>query len=71
MVVRALGFDRMRGRVSRPQDVVEGSEARCHGVLADSSRLAEGASPCLVSFGVDSRRYTPPKEKFEILANST
>lgn len=69
--MRALGLDRMHVRVSPAQNGVEDSEVHCHGVLADSSQSAEGASPCLVSFGVGSRRYTPPKERVEILARST
>ena len=69
MFVRVLGFDRMGYRVCRSQDEVEGSEVRYHGGLADSFRSVGGAFPCLGSFGVEIRRCTLPKDKFEVLAS--
>jgi hypothetical protein len=69
MFVRVLGFDRMGCRVCRSQDEVEGSEVRYHGGLADSFRSVGGAFRCLGSFGVEIRRCTLPKDKFEVLAS--
>ena len=69
MFVKVLGFDRMDCRACRPEDGVEGSEAHCHGDLADSFRLVGGATRFLASFGVGIRQYTPPKDKLEVLAN--
>lgn len=71
MSVQVLGFDRMGCRVCRSQDGVGGSESEAHhrAGLVDSFRLAGGASPCPGSFGVEIRRYTLPKDKFEVLAS--
>lgn len=71
MFVRALGLDHMGFRVCRSQDGVggSGSEAHYHAGLVDSFRSVGGASPCPGFFGVEIRRYTLPKDKFEVLAN--
>jgi hypothetical protein len=70
MFVGVLGFDRIDGRVSRSQDVVEDSEVHLLVVLlAGSFRLVGGAFLCLVPFGVDFRRCSPPTGRFDFLAS--